>query len=38
MQIILFHQAGVTLIQVPYWWDFTEQSLAETIRNAGISV
>lgn len=24
-------QAGITLIEVPYWWDFQKESLAATI-------
>lgn len=24
-------EVGITLIKVPYWWDFREESLAATI-------
>jgi 2-keto-3-deoxy-6-phosphogluconate aldolase len=29
----LCKQAGITLIEIPYWWDLSMESLTATIRN-----
>src|SRR4051812_43605229 len=28
-----YFQEGITLIEVPYWWNFNKESLAATIHN-----